>query len=311
MEPKGHKLIQRYKKNYSIPQEVEISESMVLSHWELEKKLTSELLKSSPEERWSTFERCYTHLYSNLSWLNQCTEQDSSLKRSEEWKNVIGTPPQLIYEIGSGKGKLISYLAKSGFICKGTEITKERGKKNLATSHINLSWGISDGIHLDTFEPSKQYEAVISDQVIEHLHPDDLDAHLKSVYSILKKGGKYIISTPHQFTGPHDISKVFKHIEPKGMHLKEYTFKNLSDALSQSDFCQIHYAFTPILLKRFLRVLGFTETIKIDTYCLKFFLFEENILSKIPNHLLRRLLSKILKKLNLFSDNICLVAYKI
>ncbi len=33
MEPRGIELITRYKRNYGIPAEVEITEDMVLSHW--------------------------------------------------------------------------------------------------------------------------------------------------------------------------------------------------------------------------------------------------------------------------------------
>ncbi len=37
MEPRGIELINRYKRNYGIPAQAEITEEMILAHWELEK----------------------------------------------------------------------------------------------------------------------------------------------------------------------------------------------------------------------------------------------------------------------------------
>ncbi len=70
-EPRGQELIDRYKRNYNIPTDAEITEEMILVHWELEKRLTKELLESTPENRWDVFERCYGTLYSELWWLNK------------------------------------------------------------------------------------------------------------------------------------------------------------------------------------------------------------------------------------------------
>ena len=129
-----------------------------------------------------------------MYWLNTLINTENEFDSSEiskNWVKLIGDPPKRVYEIGSGKGELISSLAKEGYNCKATEITMERGEKHVM-KHPNLSWGISDGIHLENFEKTNYYDIVISNQVIEHIHPDDLDEHLKGVFSILNKG-KYIL----------------------------------------------------------------------------------------------------------------------
>ena len=237
-EPRGQELIERYKKNYNIPASFEVTELMVLKHWELEKSLTKELLESSSEKRWEVFELCYSKLYSELKWLNLPADSNNRLPSFELYKNwlyLIGSPPKKIYEIGSGQGELISSLASYGFKCKATEITRERGQK-CVSGHPNLSWGISDGVHLERFESPNSYDAVISNQVIEHLHPDDLFDHFKGVLSILSAGGGYIFATPHLYVGPSDISRVFKYEKPMGMHLKEYTYQELKKLLEQAGF---------------------------------------------------------------------------
>lgn len=140
------------------------------------------------------FERCYTRLYSGIKWLKLPSDSNNRLPSFELYKNwlyLIGSPSKKIYEIGSGQGELISFLARCGFNCKATEITRERGQK-CVSGHPNLSWGVSDGVHLERFESQNSYDAVISNQVIEHLHPDGLLDHFKGVLSILSAGGGYV-----------------------------------------------------------------------------------------------------------------------
>lgn len=127
-EPRGKELIKRYKNVYSISHDANISEEMILRHWELERKLRTQLLESNAESRWKVFDRCYSELYSELDWLNNLigsgvTHPPSKLYSF--WPIIIGEPPKNIYEIGSGKGKLIHFLASYGYKCKGTEITHE------------------------------------------------------------------------------------------------------------------------------------------------------------------------------------------
>lgn len=240
VEPRGRELINRYKKNYHIS--THITEEMILMHWELEKRLTRELLESNPENRWEVFEKCYTMLYSELYWLNRLIDTDNQLHSVQQYKgmiDLIGRPTnKKIYEVGSGKGELIKYLANYGFDCRATEITPHRGQK-YTLEHHNISWGISDGVHLERFEPLNYYDVVISDQVIEHLHPDDIYDHFRGVLSILSIGGRYIFATPHRYMGPSDISKVFKYDKPIGMHLKEYTYQELKEILELVGFNDI------------------------------------------------------------------------
>ena len=131
MEPRGDKLIARYKKTYSIPAEANITERMILAHWNLEKQLTLELLQSKPENRWDAFDHCYTRLYTELEWLNQFSgesDRKSPQEKFGRWLELIGPPPKSIYEIGSGQGGLISFLALNGYECKGKRLLAHAGK---------------------------------------------------------------------------------------------------------------------------------------------------------------------------------------
>lgn len=94
-------------------------------------------------------------------------------------------------------------------------------------------------MHLNEFESDDTYDALISDQVIEHIHPDDLLEHFRCAKSILRTGGRYIFATPHKFVGPSDISQIFKCDHPMGMHLKEYSYQEIRELLLQAGFRDI------------------------------------------------------------------------
>lgn len=308
-EPRGQELINRYKKNYQIPYDANISEEMILRHWELEKRLTKQLLESTPENRWETFDRCYTKLYSELDWLNKYTGSSIALtpaKRYAIWTILIGEPPKNIYEIGSGKGELINYLATYGYNCKGTEISRERGKKHVS-EHSNLSWGISDGVQLNRFESADTYDVLVSNQIIEHIHPDDLVEHFKGARSLLIDGGKYIFSTPHKFVGPADISRVFKCDKPMGMHLKEYSYQEIRKLLIQSGFIKIFAVWRiPEIISAPLATVGKPNPSRLY---FSYLCMVENFISLLPKGAFRRK-AAFLSRLILFAPNIFIIAQK-
>ena len=312
---RGDELIARYKKNYAIPAQAKITEQMILAHWEFEKQLRRELLESTPETRWEVFERCYTRLYREIEWMNRLVGQSNTIlpaERYKTWVETIGSPPQKIYEIGSGTGSMIVYLAECGFECKATEITRERGEKHVTFSHPGLSWGISDGVHIDLVEPPETYDVVVSSHVIEHLHPADLAAHLRGVYIILSKNGRYIFDTPHCYTGPHDISRVFKWDKPEGIHLKEYTYHELTEVIKNTGYRSVYHPVTH-KYRRLLSYIGINKQEQIRAFgifYLNLMLVVEKILPVIPHHTLRNLFVNVLKKLLIFRDNIFLVAQK-
>lgn len=228
-------LVDRYRRNYGLPAEVELTEDMVLAHWDLERRLTRELRASSPATRWETFDGAYTELYRALPWLRASEQSAGDSTEWSIWPALVGPAPRRLYEVGSGEGALARYLASVGYVVRATEITLDRGDR----ADEAVSWGQTDGVHLDRFEPAGSFDAVLSNQVLEHLHPDDLDTHLRSAWLLLRPGGRLVFATPHAYTGPHDVSRVFGRLEPEGMHLREYTYAELVAAVRRAGFVAI------------------------------------------------------------------------
>ena len=287
--------VREYCDHYRIPSS--ISESDVLDHWECERQMRLELLSSSRDSRAAVFERCYSTLYSRFPWLNSAPPRAANEFRS--WHAIVGSRKQRIFEVGSGKGDLIDSLSALGHDCTATEITSERGER---WSSAVVRWVSCDGIHLDRDQEPASYDVVISNQVIEHLHPDDIVRHFTSACKILRQQGRYIFATPHRCVGPGDVSVLFGCRRPEGMHLKEYTYRELAGICRRSGFSRMECIFRlPAPYGRF------APTGASRAY-FKYQIFVEPLLALVPVSIRRDF--ALCARTLLFSPNIFIVARK-
>lgn len=293
----------KYKRNYGIPEEASVTPAMIGHHWRLERTLTDQLLSSTPENRWTVWESSYSQLYSECSWLNRLavTQPQSEQLRYGHFLALI-KDAEKIYEVGSGEGGLINFLAKHGYNCVATEVTRERSFER--DTRENLEWHTTDGVNLSQLEPLEYYDIVLSTQVIEHLHPDDLATHFSEASKILKPGGKYILTTPHCFLGPADLSRIFEKQRAMCMHLKEYSYSELQQVLQHSGFNEIYAVFLPPnRIRKYIPLF-----IKSRAY-LSYMTFHETILERLAERTGWRL-PKLLLRMLLFTGDIFIVASK-
>lgn len=98
--------------------------------------------------------------------------------------------PGRVLDIGCGAGQSLAYLRAKGCEVRGVEADEE-----------SRAFAVEQGFEIDagTFNPQvyepEEFDYVTMDQVIEHMI-DPIDA-LRGVASILKPGGKLIMSTPN------------------------------------------------------------------------------------------------------------------
>lgn len=276
--PGDPELVARYRRNYGIPDSTPLTAVDVARHLERELELTARLLASTPETRREVFDECYTSLYRDLPWL-----KDSAGSRQRgDWPTLIGPPPARVYEVGSGQGGLAITLAEHGYDVTASEITLERGGDR--PTHERLRWEETDGVNLERYAAAGSYDAVISNQVVEHLHPDDLTRHLRGAWILLRPGGVYALNTPLAWHGPADVSAVFGFDEPMGMHLREYTYGEMRDAARTAGFGTVK---APLALPgRVRRYLGGT-TRASARYC-DYLVSLERGLSGLPASVAKR-----------------------
>lgn len=129
-----------------------------------------------------------------------------------------------ILDIGCGDGLLSIALAKKKNSVMGIDVSDVSiglANKNIKIFHCErVTFKQMDCLNL--LFPNNYFDLVVSFDLIEHLHPDDLNPHLNEVHRILKENSFYLISTPN---------RIF--YQSGGLHLKTYTHSNIEKILSQ------------------------------------------------------------------------------
>jgi SAM-dependent methyltransferase len=290
-------LVERYKRNYKL--EGDVTEEQIQRHLELERALTDQLLRSTPGERRDVFAAAYGRLYRELPWLNVVDDERMS-PDAADWAGLIGPPPARVYEVGSGSGALARGLAARGYDVEATEITVERG----TGSDGELRWTETDGVHLAEYATAAPYDAVISNQVIEHLHPDDIADHLRGAHAILRPGGRYVLETPLAYEGPADLSRVFGFDRPVGMHLHEYTHRELLALARAAGFGQV---LVPVSLPQGLRD-RFGVPLHASSAYARYVVAVERVLERLPAARRKRVARAL--KVPLFARTLRVVAVR-
>jgi SAM-dependent methyltransferase len=115
---------------------------------------------------------------------------------------------------------------------------------NEITSHVkprpNFQLLISNGTNIPV--PAGSVDVAFSNQLMEHLHPDDAAEQLTEIHTALAPGGSYLCFTPNRLTGPHDISRGFD-ATATGLHLHEYSVRELTRMLRKVGFARAQVYF--------------------------------------------------------------------
>jgi SAM-dependent methyltransferase len=101
----------------------------------------------------------------------------------------------------------------------------------------NVELVISDGQSVPV--PAGSADLAFSDQLMEHLHPEDAMAQLRNIHRALKPGGVYFCITPNSLYGPSDISAYFDDVA-RGFHLREYTLREVRAIFAEAGFPKTH-----------------------------------------------------------------------
>jgi SAM-dependent methyltransferase len=156
-------------------------------------------------------------------------------------------PDAIVAEVGPGRCEFAIALAPHCKVMYGVDVA------DLAftvSRPPNLRHVLTNGIQIPL--PDDSIDVVISNQLMEHLHPDDAADQLHEIFRILKTGGSYICVTPNRLHGPHDSSARFDDLPcpvadgtfvANGLHLKEYTNSDLSQLFLATGFRRARHFF--------------------------------------------------------------------
>lgn len=246
-------------------QTIKPSKQEIRHHYELERRLSDRLRHSTPAERQHLYTEAYDAIYSQVPYLLPQQIQTSHEKMASDLKLLSPylNKKTVFLEVGPGNC-LLSFavaprVAKVFAVDVSAEVTKH------ATAPANFQLVLSNGSDIPV--PDGSIDFVFSNQLMEHLHPDDALAQLNNISRALKPGGMYLCRTPNKLSGPHDISRYFDDTAT-GFHLREYTITELVALFRQSGF------------KRFRLIIG-AHGFFLRTSCIPG-IWLEKILSSLP-----------------------------
>ena len=163
-----------------------------------------DLLNASPVSRTKLGQNLYDQHYENRWGRADRLPTKRRLKRIAIYKAIMGHGHQSILELGCGSGDLTYSLVDHADRIVGTDISVNAVQ--IAVMRRKL-WSLrEDQIKKTEFKqmsalqldfPDGMFDWAVSTSMIEHLHPEDVDIHLREVRRILKAGGSYLIWCPN------------------------------------------------------------------------------------------------------------------
>ncbi len=213
----------------------------VWRHYQVERELAERIRRSRPGERAALYPSLYEELFARVPDHPRMTAalepryQAKFLRAKLALLQPFLTPSTRMIEFGAGD---CAFAARAALRTRSVIAADLSDQRPPGTSlPRNLRQVLYDGFRIEV-EPAS-LDLAFSDQMIEHLHPDDVEPHFRLALRLLRAGGVYVLRTPHAFLGPHDVSRYFSRT-PRGFHLKEWTFHELASLLLRSGYARVN-----------------------------------------------------------------------
>lgn len=221
----------------SIPSHEKRSPERLIAHYLAEKALAEKLRRAKSQERRALYPKLYDELFQSVPDLPFLEENRHRATRELACVKPYLKPSSRFLEVGCGGGHLTRAVAAFAESCIALDVSAASQREGFPE---NVRFETFDGVTIPLEDES--IGVAYSNQVIEHLHPDDASIQIQEIYRVLAPGGIFICRTPNRLTGPHDVSRCFDEMAT-GFHLKEYTLSDLSAQLSKTGFRDVRKLF--------------------------------------------------------------------
>ncbi len=214
--------------------------TQIQTHYELEKQLAAQLKNANREERKRLYGELYDKLFSEITFHPQISRKDDveashrEVSRKMRLVSRFLKPESDFVEIGPGDCSFSIAASAQVKRVRALDVSSEITKRDNLPQNFELV--LYDGCLIPWQDCS--VDLIYSNQLMEHLHPEDAELQLKEIARVLQPGGQYVCITPNRLSGPHDVSKYFDSVAT-GFHLKEYTYTDLYTAFKQAGFSKI------------------------------------------------------------------------
>lgn len=210
----------------------------VANHFQVERRLAEQLKAAPRAARRAIYSTMYDELFrlvpDHPRLTRRSSEESSALATASKvamFRDLL-SPDMTFLEFAPGDCRVSNEIASRVHKVIGVDISDQRAVSDPRPGNFELI--IYDGYTLDGVA-DESVDLMFSDQLIEHLHPEDTREHFALAQRLLRPGGRYVFRTPHAVTGPHDVSAYFSD-EPLGFHLKEWSYRELGVLLREVGF---------------------------------------------------------------------------
>jgi SAM-dependent methyltransferase len=213
----------------------------VIQHYEVERGLAGQLRLANAAERQTLYRAVYDELFRRVPHHPQLIRQDFSeaaTRARTGWQVALlekfTGPETVLLEVGAGDCAVTLQMCRRVKLGCAADVSRILPDSTPVPENFRLT--IFDGLTLPL--PAGSVDVAYSNQLMEHLHPDDAEAQLRSIHAALRPGGSYLCITPNHIGGPWDVSEYFDDAAT-GLHLKEYTFGELAALMRRVGFRRV------------------------------------------------------------------------
>lgn len=218
-----------------------LSEDTLIASYELEDRFHDLILaEASIDVRRKLNDEVYTkafELYGSVFNINldaTSSPKDplvAMLRPELEGKSII--------DVGCGTGDFLLSCARN--IPHGKLLGLDVFAKDMDVADRQLRFQRSDVVRFTVDQP---FDTVVTDNVYEHIAPQDVADHLTSINRALKPGGTVVILTPHRAFGPWDVTRIVDNsycgwVPARGTHINKSTYSELSEKLRAHGFTNL------------------------------------------------------------------------
>jgi SAM-dependent methyltransferase len=150
------------------------------------------------------------------------------------YSRIIGPGHAAILELGCGSGDLTCVLAELAQKVVGIDmssasllIARRRADALLPpAAAARVQFAQMNAVQPEF--PDQTFDYAVSTSMIEHLHPEDVDTHLREVWRVLKPRGRYLVWCPNRLG----------HHKDRPDHLSMMSYWDLTERMRQAGFCE-------------------------------------------------------------------------
>jgi len=214
-------------------------------HYTVERELADRLRAAPRDARAAMYGLVYDELFRRVPHHPQILAQKSGLFAAQRrdgvawvWRFVrrfLG-PQTRFMEVGAGDCALALRAAAVAREVYAVDVTDRLARELSLPANFRLL--LTPGASIPA--PSESVHVAFSDQLMEHLHPEDADEQLRDIQRTLAPGGVYVCITPNRLSGPHDVSAYFDE-HATGLHLREYSARELRAMFRAAGFRRVRF----------------------------------------------------------------------